>query len=380
MPPKAKSIMNKKLLIITLSVCCIALTVNGRTVNVRSFGAKSDGQVCTEALNKTIKAAKDGDTVLIPEGRYVTGTVHLKSHITLIIEKGAEILGTENLKAYDHYKPGKPMTRYDTGKGTVNANIANDEEWTKALLLGERIEDVRICGEGTINGRHIENKAGEEGMRGPHAMLFAESQNIHIEGINVTCAGNYAIMGYELSNVVFESVRITEGWDGIHIRGGRNITIKECDIMTGDDAIAGGYWENMRITGCRLNSACNGIRMIEPSRDLFIEDCHIYGPGKYAHRTSREEKRTASIYGIVLEPGAWGDAPGHTENIHITNVTIDNVLSPLVYSMGSDNTCSGLYIDGLHATHIKHNTLPLNWQGGSGMWNDINIKDLTIKD
>ena len=380
MPPKAKNIMNKKLLITALSVCCIALTVNGRTVNVRSFGAKGDGQVCTEALNKTIKAAKDGDTVLIPEGRYVTGTVHLKSHITLIIEKGAEILGTENLKAYDHYKPEKPMTRYDTGKGTVNANIANDEEWTKALLLDERIEDVRICGEGTINGRHIENKAGEEGMRGPHAMLFAESQNIHIDEINVTCAGNYAFMGYELSNVVFKSVRITEGWDGIHIRGGRNITIKECDIMTGDDAIAGGYWENMRITGCRLNSACNGIRMIEPSRDLFIEDCHIYGPGKYAHRTSREEKRTASIYGIVLEPGAWGDAPGHTENIHITNVTIDNVLSPLVYSMGSDNTCSGLYIDGLHATHIKHNTLPLNWQGGSGMWNDINIKDLTIKD
>ena len=192
----------------------------------------------------------------------------------------------------------------------------------------------------------------------------------------IKCASNYAVLGYELENSTVDGLTIHEGWDGVHIRGGENLTIMNCDIQTGDDAIAGGYWKNMTIKDCKLNSSCNGIRMIEPSTDLTIKDCYIYGPGVYYHRTSGPVTR--SIYGIVLEPGAWGDAPGHTENVVIQDVKIDNVLSPVVYSMGEDNTCSGLTIDGLKATHITFNTTPLNRQECVRMWDNIKIKDLEI--
>ena len=242
--------------------------------------------------------------------------------------------------------------------------------------MGQNLEDVTIQGRGLLNGQHVVDSLGEESMRGPHGILIAESKNVKLEGFSITCASNYAVLGYEWEDSEVNGLTITEGWDGVHIRGGENIIIRNCDIKTGDDALAGGYWTNMLIKDCKLNSSCNGIRMIEPSTNLIIEGCFIYGPGEYMHRTSGPKKK--SIYGIVLEPGAWGDAPGHTENVLIKNVKIDNMLSPVVYSMGEDNTCSGLTIDGLKATHITYNTTPLNRQECVRMWDNIQIRDLSI--
>lgn len=371
----------RKIAFILCALICAASygkTVS-HTVDVTRYGAKGDGTtVNTKAFAKAIAKTLEGDTLVIPAGRYVTGTIHLKSHITVLFKEGAELIANTDLDDYDCYHPTKDMTRYDTGAGTRNANLTGDERWTKALILGQNLEGVTISG-GLIDGGHIEDPLGEESMRGPHTILIAESRDIKVENVKIRRASNYAVLGYELVNSVFDGLDIEEGWDGVHIRGGENLVISNCDIKTGDDTVAGGYWKNMTITGCRLNSSCNGIRMIEPSTDLTISDCHIYGPGKFAHRTSREEHRTGTIYGIVLEPGAWGDAPGHTENVVIRNVTIDRLLSPLVYSMGEDNTCSGLTVDGLRATHITYNTTPLNRQNCVKMWDNIEIKGMVVK-
>lgn len=346
-------------------------------IDVTQQGVVGDGTTLnTQAFNRVIQDAPEGAVILVPAGKYLTGTLHLKSHITLRLDSLAEIIGTTDLDAYDHYKPTKDMTRYDTGAGSVNANLTGDERWTKALVLGQNLEDVVIEGKGTFNGQHVTDSLGEESMRGPHTILLAESRNISLKDFRINCAANYAVLGYELNETKIDGLTIHEGWDGVHIRGGENLLIEHCDIQTGDDCIAGGYWTNMLIRDCRLNSSCNGIRMIEPSENLIIQDCSIYGPGVYYHRTSGPVKR--SIYGIVLEPGAWGDAPGHTENVLIKDCQIDNVLSPVVYSMGENNTCSGLTIDGLKATHITYNTTPLNRQDCVRMWDNICIKDLSI--
>lgn len=346
-------------------------------IDVTQQGVVGDGTTLnTQAFNRVIQDAPEGAVILVPAGKYLTGTLHLKSHITLRLDSLAEIIGTTDLDAYDHYKPTKDMTRYDTGAGSVNANLTGDERWTKALVLGQNLEDVVIEGKGTFNGQHVTDSLGEESMRGPHTILLAESRNISLKDFRIDCAANYAVLGYELNETKIDGLTIHEGWDGVHIRGGENLLIEHCDIQTGDDCIAGGYWTNMLIRDCRLNSSCNGIRMIEPSENLIIQDCSIYGPGVYYHRTSGPVKR--SIYGIVLEPGAWGDAPGHTENVLIKDCQIDNVLSPVVYSMGENNTCSGLTIDGLKATHITYNTTPLNRQDCVRMWDNICIKDLSI--
>src|SRR5262249_34488686 len=72
-------------------------------VNVKDFGAKGDGVTLdTAALTRAIDtcARAGGGTVYFPAGTYLSGTLHLKSHVTLWIDSGATVLGSNNLADY----------------------------------------------------------------------------------------------------------------------------------------------------------------------------------------------------------------------------------------------------------------------------------------
>lgn len=359
-------------------------------IDVTKHRAKGDGKtLCTAAINRAISKAPAGAVVRFPAGRYLTGTIHLKSGVTLLIDEGAEIIGSTNIDDYDSYVPARDMSRYDTGAGTCNSNVTSDTRWTKALILGAGCDSVSIEGKGVINGQHLEDPLGEENIRGPHTILLAECKNVSVSGISITQASNYAILGYELERAGFHNLHITQGWDGIHVRGGGEISIDRCVIETGDDAIAGGYWDEMRINNCTLNSSCNGVRIIEPCKDVQIHHCNIYGPGRYPHRTRLEPAQRQSateqlpaghdlIYGVVIEPGAWGDAPGDTEHVGIYYTKIDNTWAPVAYSMGDNNNCGTLEMFHVEGTHIRGVAQPVNRQDCVKSWATMTLSDVVV--
>lgn len=369
------------------STCAFAqYPTDAPRVDVTKYKAKGDGKtLCTAAINKAIEKAPEGSVVFIPEGRYLTGTIHLKSNITLAISEGAQLIGSPNVDDYDSYIPTKDMSRYDTGAGTRNSNVTSDARWTKALILGVGLENVSITGPGLIDGGHVEDSLGEESMRGPHGILLAECKDVNIKGLNITRASNYAILGYELENAEVLGTNITQGWDGVHIRGGKNLHIAGCNIKTGDDAIAGGYWTDMLIEGCDLNSSCNGLRIIEPCDGVTVNKCNLHGPGVYPHRTRLERPIPDPlpaghdmIYGIVIEPGAWGDAPGDVSGIVIKDVTIDNTWAPVAYSMGEDNNCHDLLMENVTATHIRGVAQPINRQDCIKSWDKMVLRNVEV--
>lgn len=375
------------LLLIFLTVCtAFCPEVSARRIPVVHPKVRGGKPVlCTEAINRAIAKAGEGDTVVIGAGTWTTATIHLKSHLTLLIEKEAIVVAASDPECYDAYRPTHDMSRYDTGAGTRNANLTSDARWTRALILGQNVEEVTLCGGGTIDGRHIEDPLGEEQMRGPHTLLLAEAKNVRVEGVRIVRAANYAVLGYELKDCQFLRLSIEEGWDGIHIRGGEGIVIADCDIATGDDALAGGYWQGMEIRRCRLNSSCNGLRIIEPSEQVIVSECQIYGPGRFPHRT-RLERPIAEplpaghdlIYGIVIEPGAWGKAPGRTDGIVIENVSIDNSWAPVAYSMGEDNTCGSLTMKNVAGTHIRGVAQPVNRQDCVKSWEVMTLQNVSV--
>lgn len=174
----------------------------------------------------------------MPSGIFLTGTIHLKSHVSLYLSSGAVIKGTDDLSKYESYIPTKAMDKYDN---------ADKHDWNRALILGVSVENVKITGKGKIDGSHVEDPLGEEKMRGPHTVLIAESKGIELSGVSIVRAANYAFMAYEIEEALFSDLLFQEGWDGIHIRGGINTRIINSAFYTGDDAIAGGYWDNMVI-------------------------------------------------------------------------------------------------------------------------------------
>ena len=359
-------------LILAVAMILATATARGATgiFNIRDYGAVGDGKTPdTAALNKAIDAcsAARGGQVLVPAGRYLTGTVHLKSNVTLKLDNGAEIVGTPDLSQYQNFtSPG-------------DTPLASRLRWHRALILGEDLENVAIVGRGTIDGNKVFDPDGEEHMRGPHAVLFGNCKNVTLRDIRIRDAANYAVMLEFTSDVEVRGVKITGGWDGVHFRGWkgnpcRNVTITDCELYTGDDAIAGWYWENTLIDRCILNSSCNGIRLIGPAKNLIVHDCLFFGPGRNEHRTSRQMHRTNMLAGLCLQPGAWDRTEGTLDDVKISNVTMHDVTTPLHLSLRKGNTAGRITIDRLTATGCYRAALSIE------SWADNSIEHVTLRD
>lgn len=369
------------LLYFALSFSYNAFSINNRDIyNVRKYGAKGNGRnIDTESINHAIDICNKsgGGTVLIPKGIYLIGTVVLKNDVSIYLEEGAVLKGTSDLKQYKSFVPMEDLSMYDSGNGSSNENNSKDAHWNRALVLGVGVNNVSIDGQGTIDGCHVLDTQGEEKMRGPHTIIIAESRNFEISGITLNRASNYAFLAYRVENAVFRNIKINEGWDGIHIRGGKNITIRNCHFHTGDDAIAGGYWENMTISDCNINSSCNGIRMIMPASDLTISHCTFAGPGKYPHRTSGVEKRRNMLSAIILQPGGWGKSPGDIDRIHLYDINIYNVNNPLMVVLNKDNNSNNICVEKFKADSINMAAISFeSWKGG--VFRHVVLKDISV--
>ena len=114
---------------------------NAVQFNILDYGAKGNGV----ALNtRSIQAAIDacsksgGGTVCFPAGNYLSGTIYLKSHVTIFLDAGAVLTGSKDLKDY-------PVT-------VPKIRSYTDNYTDKSLVYGEDLEEIAITGQGTIDG------------------------------------------------------------------------------------------------------------------------------------------------------------------------------------------------------------------------------------
>ncbi|MFH1716651.1 MAG: glycosyl hydrolase family 28-related protein [Planctomycetota bacterium] len=313
--------------------------------DIRDYGAAGDGATLeTPAIQKAIEAcaAAGGGQVRFPPGRYLSGTIHLKSHVTLFLEAGATLVGTTDLDQYQHPTPPASLPEAKWGK------------WHRALILGDGLEDIAIAGQGVIDGNKVFDPTGEEKMRGPHTFVFVNCRKVTVRDVCFTDSANYAIFFMVSDSVDIRNVKFIGGWDGAHFRGGpdrpcRDVSIIGCEFFTGDDSIAGRYWENTLISDCIVNSSCNGIRLIGPAKHLIIHDCLFYGPGIHPHRTS---KRHNMLAGLNLQPGAWDATEGSLDDVLISDIVMHNVSTPFHFSLKPGNTAGSIVVNRVSATGV----------------------------
>ncbi len=340
--------------------------VASRAFSVRDCGARGDGLTLdTAAINRTIDASSSagGGQVLFPPGRYLSGTVHLRSHVALVFEAGAVLVGTTNLAEYQ--QPAVPAFMPEARWG----------RWHRGLIVGEDVEDVTLTGQGLIDGNKVFDPTGEEHMRGPHTIVFANCRRFNLRDISIVDAANYAIFFQASDDVEVRNVKITGGWDGVHFRGApnrwcHNVNIVNCQFYTGDDSIAGRYWDNVVISGCIVNSSCNGLRLIGPATRLIVNDCLFYGPGLRPHRTGG---RTNMLSGIILQPGAWDKTEGLLDDVLVANNTMRNVTSPVTIWTRSGNPVGGITVAGLNATGVYRAALSVE------SWSEVPITNVVIR-
>jgi hypothetical protein len=343
------------------------LAAQAGVFNIRDYGATGDGKTLdTAALNKAVAACAEagGGQVRVPPGRYLSATIHLKSHVTLYLEPGARLVGAPDPNLYQHPTVPDFVPEARWGK------------WHRALLLADGQEDITLAGAGVIDGNKVFDRTGEERMRGPHTFVFVNCRDVTVRDVSFVDSANYAIFFQISSDVDIRNVKFTGGWDGVHFRGAsqhpcRNVNITGCRFYTGDDSIAGRYWENVVISDCLINSSCNGIRLIGPATHLIVRDCLFYGPGVEPHRTSN---RYNMLAGINLQPGAWDKTVGDLDDVLISDITMTKVTTPFHFMMKAGNTAGRITVTRATATGVYRAACSVE------SWSEAPFRNVTFRD
>ncbi len=249
-------------------------------------------------------AADGGGVVIFPAGSFLCGGIQLKSNVTLQLDKGSIIKGSDKYADYQ-----------------------ND-----AFIYGKDLTDIAITGEGVIDGVDCYNPKGEEGFRGPHCIRLINCKNITLQGFTIKNSANWAINCRYCSFDTVKNVTILGGHDGLHTRFCNNFTVTGCDFRTGDDAFAGNDNRNFVITDCKINTSCNGFRM--GCLNLTVERCKMWGPGEYIHKIQKRKNMLSAFVHFspkdersALKSGNWLIKDIMIENVdHVYNYNFEKGL------------------------------------------------------
>jgi hypothetical protein len=229
-----------------------------------------------------------------------------------------------------------------------------------------------------IDGNRVFDPKGEARMRGPHTILLSDCHDVTLDGVTMRDSANYAFFFYASTKVRVRDATFEGGLDGVHFRGSldrwnRDVRITNCRFFTGDDCIAGHYINDGVVEDCLLNSSCNGVRLTGPAQGLSFTRCKFVGPGKFEHRTPANLHRTNMLAAIILQPSAWTPTPGPLEDVHIRDITIQNVACALHVSIREGNTADRLTFERLTATEVYSSAVSLE------SWADKPIGEVTVR-
>jgi polygalacturonase len=326
---------------------------SGRSYRVADYGAIGDGRTLdTAAIQKAIDvcAKRGGGTVRLERGTYLSGSIFLRSHVTLNLAKGATLTGSGELELYG----GDP----DAAKGSEPGVEGH-------LIHAEGATDAGITGEGTIdgNGRRFwipdikrqkpapENEWADVAMfhwkalPRPGPMLnFRGCTRVRVSGVKLVNSPAWTVRlfgcdGVNIDHVKIDNPRYGPNTDGIDVVCTSNVTISDCHIVTGDDAIclkSEGPASSLRPTSnitvrrCFIDTNCNGLKIGTGTQGSFanihFSDCDLQSIYSYVG--------DRMISGIAVELVDGGSISGFTAD----NIRMSGARTPIFVRLGNRGT------------------------------------------
>jgi len=304
--------------------------------SILEFGACPAGRtVNTEAIQKAIDGCHEagGGQVVCPAGRYVTGSLLLKSGVELHLAAGCRLIGSERLADYAVMQ----------AKGFITKNMI--EGSVQSLIRAVEAEHIAITGPGEIDGSgpafYEDNQRREKFSKPatprPRLIMFYRCRRVRVEDIGLIDSPNWTVWLMQCEDVKIDAVRIRGDRrlcnnDGIDIDACRNVTVSNCIFNTEDDCLvlraiqcvyeAPAVCENVVVSNCVLESSCQGVRIGCPS-DGTIRNCVF----------SNLVINSANN-GIVLDNPRvylWKDTRGSADiyDIGFSNLTVNCVRTPI---------------------------------------------------
>lgn len=259
-----------------LAVCLITVCASAQEKihQASSFGIKSDGVTLN---TRSIQAAIDfisshgGGVLEISVGRYLTGSIFMKSNVELRLLEGAVLVGSTN--PYD----------YDMVEGYYG------------LLLAKGQKNISVKGKGVIDGRgfdcalnflnqvHLgfleDTTKNDRVTKRPKLIYFRECENVEIEDVNLRNAAEWTLVTDQCENLTISGILMDSKnyWnnDGLDIVDCRHVLIKDSFIDASDDAIcfkshsAEHLCEDIEVRNCVARSSASAFKFGTVSRGGF---------------------------------------------------------------------------------------------------------------
>lgn len=310
--------------------------------NVTEFGAAADGKTnCASAIQAAVNAAHraGGGVVLLPAGRYFSGSILLKSNVELRLETGAVLISS--LREDDIL----PFPA-DPAEGPVDG-------WNGGFFLGARdAENITLSGQGIIDGQggKVFRDAGAD--RGfhecpkqaatfrPRMILFENVRNLTVRDVTLRDAAFWTLHMAGCRHVRIHDIQIHNddrgaNNDGIDPDCCQDVVITGCLVHTGDDAVVlkstapmarrYGPCENVIISSCILHSRDSALKIGTEThgtiRNVILSDCVVKdcsrgvgiwvrdgGTAEHIHvrHLTGAVRRYADAYDLPGAPGWWG--------------------------------------------------------------------------
>jgi polygalacturonase len=302
------------------------LETRAATFDVKAFGAKADGKTPDRnAINKAIDAAAaaGGGTVYFPAGTYLTGSIRLRSNITLQLDHGSVIEASTDPAAYD-----AP---------------------SNSLIWGEGLENVSILGGGLISGTALLRSGGNMGDK---AIALTLSRNVTLRDFSLLNGGSCAILATGVDNITVDNVKIDTNRDGLDFDACRNVRVSNVSVNApNDDAIClktrgrigfGRSVENVTITNVLVSGYDIGSLLDGTYKRTLTKAPDRDGPtGRIKIGTeSGGDFKNITISNAVFDRSrglALETVDGaHMEDIAISNITMRDVSNaPIFIRLGS---------------------------------------------
>jgi polygalacturonase len=259
--------------------------------------------------------------VTLPPGRYLSGTIRLKSNVTLHLDNGATLLGSPDNGDYAAFEP-------------LPFKSVSDDETTYfryGLVTAENAHHIAITGQGVIDGNRT--KRG-----GPKTVAIKLCQFVAIRGVTVQNSPNYSISFWGTDYVDIDGVTVLNGYaDGIDPDASKFVRIANCYIDCHDDAICPKAspsmgmenrrsTEHLTVTNCVTRTSCSNFKFGTESsgdfKDVTVSNLTMLprGAGK-----------RAPISGVSLESVDGANIDG----VAISNITMTGVRTPVFIRLGN---------------------------------------------
>jgi len=335
----------KKLIALLIGLMFLTSSVtNARDYNASMFAVKSNGTTLnTTSIQKGIDyiSANGGGRLVFYVGRYLTGTIYLKSNVTIQLEEGAILVGSVNPLDYEQ-----------------NFN------WT-ALIFALDQKNIGITGKGVIDGQGFQvanNLVGlihngviadplkydrpRETIR-PQNIYFRGCRNIAIKGILLKDPGSWNQQYDQCRNLVVDGITV----DSKSYWNNDGIDIVDCDSVS--------------VTNSYFDAADDGICLKSHSRDFICQNVYIH------NNTIR-----TSANGIKFGTASNG---GFRNIRIIKNLVFDTYRSAITFAAVDGGVVEDVIVDSLRSINtgnVMFLRIGERQAGRKGKMNNISISNV----